>query len=396
MIRILGKTNIDFQSRRHLAMTLSGIVIFIGLLSLVMHGGPNYSIDFSGGLSILLRFNVPEGRPDIDEAMVRQSLAKIDLATSEVKLSRSAEGEDLLIRVKEEGRFKPPEALIRTELDQQLKQTWRIVPDDQLVQTDMPDLSGFSYVAITTEAIEDTLSLILASVEIDNPKIYRHETVNGDKVYLLAGEGRDTVSRLRKVLAEDYPDYAIDMRSIDRVGPRIGAELRMQAIFALLAALLLIVIYLWWRFELLFGLAAVIALFHDVLITLGVFSLLDVEISLTIIGAFLTLVGYSLNDTIVVFDRIRENLKRTKNQSYSEVINSSINATLSRTIITSGTTLVVVLVLFFAGGEVLHSFALALLIGILVGTYSSVFIASPILVEWAERTGKTAGQKKSR
>ncbi len=377
-------------------MTISGIAIFIGLLSLVMHGGPNYSIDFSGGLSILLRFNVPEGRPDIDEAMVRQSLAKIDLATSEVKLSRSAEGEDLLIRVKEEGRFKPPESLIRTELDQQLKQTWRVVPDDQLVQTNMPDLSGFSYVAITTEALEDTLSLILASVEIDNQKIYRHETVNGDGVYIIAGEGRDTVSRLRKVLAEDYPDYTIDIRSIDRVGPRIGAELRMQAIFALLAALLLIVIYLWWRFELLFGVAAVIALFHDVLITLGVFSLLDIEISLTIIGAFLTLVGYSLNDTIVVFDRIRENLKRSKNQPYSEVINSSINATLSRTIVTSGTTLMVVLVLFFAGGEVLHSFSLALLIGILVGTYSSVFIASPILVEWAERTGKAAGQKKTR
>ena len=394
MIRILRKTNIDFQGKRHLAMTLSGIAIFIGLLSLVLHGGPNYSIDFSGGLSILLRFDVPEGKPQIDEAMVRQSLAKINLANSEVKLSRSTEGEDLLIRVKEEGRYKPPEGLIRTELDQQLRHAWRVIPDDQLDPRSMPDITGFSYLAIATEASEDTLKAILETVSIDNPKVLKAKTLNGKEAYILAGEGRGTVNRLKKVLAEDYPEYRIDIRSIDRVGPRIGAELRLQAIGAILAALLLIVIYLWWRFELLFGIAAVIALFHDVLITLGIFSLLNFEISLTIIGAFLTLVGYSLNDTIVVFDRIRENLKRVKNASYAEVINASINSTLSRTVITSGTTLIVVLVLFFAGGEVLHSFALALLIGILVGTYSSIYIASPSLVEWATRTGKTAGLKK--
>ncbi len=394
MRRILGKTSIDFQSKRHVAMTLSGIAIFIGLLSLVLHGGPNQSIDFTGGLSMLVRFEAPEGKPHITEEMVRQSLDKIGLANSEVKLSRSPEGEDLLIRVKEEGRFRPPEALIRAKLEQLIQTPWQVILDEQLAPEDMPDLTGFSYVAISSEASADELEEMLAAVEINNPQVYRHRTIRGDDIFILAGEGRGTVSQLRKLFVEDYGEYRIDVRNIDRVGPRIGSELRRKAVLSILAALTLIVFYLWWRFELLFGIAAVIALFHDVLITLGIFSLLNIEISLTIIGAFLTLVGYSLNDTIVVFDRIRENLKRYKNKSYAEIINISINATLSRTIITSSTTLTVVLVLFFAGGEVLHSFALALLIGILVGTYSSIYIASPILVEWAARTGKAAGQEK--
>lgn len=396
MIRLLRNTNIDFQSRRRPAMLLSGLVILIGLISLVIHGGPNYSIDFSGGLSLLLRFNQPEGMQPIDEEMVRGSLEKIGLANSEVKLSRSTEGEDLLIRLKEEVRYKPPEALIRARLDQELENQWHMVPDDRLNVEDLPDLTGYSYVVIETQADDNTLEKILNSVDIENPKLIKHKTMDGDEVILLAGEGKDTVSQLMKVLSDDYPAYSIDVRSIDRVGPRIGSELRFKALGAVFAALLLIIIYLWWRFEFLFGIAAVIALFHDVLITFGIFSILNVEISLVIVGAFLTLVGYSLNDTIVVFDRIRENLKKYKNKSYAEVINDSINATLSRTVITSGTTLLVVLILFFFGGEVLHSFALALLIGVLVGTYSSIFIASPILIEWELRTGKSAGQRRSK
>jgi preprotein translocase subunit SecF len=388
MIRLLSNTNIDFQSKRRLAMLMSSILILIGLISLVLRGGPNYSIDFSGGLSLLLRFHQPEGMQPIDEEMVRGSLEKIGLANSEVKLSRSTEGEDLMIRLKEEVRYKPPEALIRARLDQELENQWRMVPDDRLNAENMPELTGYSYVAIETEADDETLEKILNSVDIENPKLVKQKTTDGDDVILLAGEGKDTVSRLMKTLSEDYPNYSIDIRSIDSVGPRIGSELRFKALGAVFATLLLIVIYLWWRFELLFGIAAVIALFHDVLITLGIFSILNVEISLVIVGAFLTLVGYSLNDTIVVFDRIRENLKRYKNKTYTEVINDSINATLSRTVITSGTTMLVVLILFFFGGEVLHSFALALLIGIIVGTYSSIFIASPILIEWELRTGK--------
>lgn len=396
MRKFFGKTKIDFLGKRHLAITFSALAILIGIISLVIHGGPNYSIDFSGGLSILIRVNEPEGEVPLDEEMVRATLTNIELGNSEVKMSRSPEGEDLMIKVKEEARFKPPETLIRNALDAVIPDQWRMVPDERLNPVGMPDLEGRSFVGIITDAEEPMLQTVLDSSAVDDARIDSHTTTYDEDVWLLSGVGQDVSSRVLRALAGSYPDYQMDVRSIDRVGPRIGAEMRIQALLAIIAALGLIIIYLWWRFEFLFGIAAVAALFHDVLITLGIFSILNLEISITVIGAFLTLVGYSLNDTIVVFDRIRENLKRFKEAKYDMVINRSINDNLSRTIITSLTTFVVVLVLFFNGGEVLHSFALALLVGIIVGTYSSIYIASPILVEWAERTGATAGKKKAR
>jgi len=151
-----------------------------------------------------------------------------------------------------------------------------------------------------------------------------------------------------------------------------------------------------WRFEFRFGVGAVVALIHDVIITLGIFSILNKEISIAIVAALLTIVGYSLNDTIVVYDRIRENLRALKRQSfdYAVTINRSINETLSRTIVTSGTTLIVVLILFFFGGEVIKDFAFALLCGIVIGTYSSIYVASPVLVEWEERKKRRGGSKR--
>jgi preprotein translocase subunit SecF len=148
-------------------------------------------------------------------------------------------------------------------------------------------------------------------------------------------------------------------------------------------------IYLWFRFELIYGVAAVVACFHDTLITVGAFSLLNTEISLTVIAAILTLVGYSMNDTIVVFDRIRENIKLLRKDSLTEIVNKSINQTLSRTVLTSGLTFLTVLALFAFGGEVLHGFSLALVIGIIIGTYSSIFIAAPMLVAYQQWRGKS-------
>jgi preprotein translocase SecF subunit len=169
------------------------------------------------------------------------------------------------------------------------------------------------------------------------------------------------------------------------VGPKIGEELKQQAIMAVLYAMVLILIYVAIRFDLKFGVAAIVATIHDVVVSVGVFSLLNKEISLAVVAAFLTIVGYSLNDTIVVFDRIREDLRSMRKESYEEVVNKAINQTLSRTIITGGTTLIVLTFLFFMGGEVIHDFAFALIVGILIGTYSSIFIASPVVVEWKKR-----------
>ncbi len=195
----------------------------------------------------------------------------------------------------------------------------------------------------------------------------------------------DAAEEMKAVLVEGLPDATVEMRREESVGPKIGGELKTAAMNSVVAALVLIVLYITVRFVFRYGVAAIIALIHDVLITLGIFSLLDKEITLSIIAAFLTIIGYSLNDTIVVFDRIRENMKLRRRESYREVINRSINETLSRTIVTSLTTLFVAGCLYALGGAVIHDFAFALCFGVIIGTYSSIFIASPVLVWWNQR-----------
>jgi preprotein translocase SecF subunit len=180
------------------------------------------------------------------------------------------------------------------------------------------------------------------------------------------------------VVPADYNNFIL---SIEKVGPKIGAELSGKAVMAIVSALLLILIYISIRFEFKFAVGAIAALAHDILITIGIFSIMDYEISLPIIAAFLTIVGYSLNDTIVILDRVRENVKSMKRTSYSDMVDHSINDSLSRTIITSITTFIVVLILFLFGGEVIHYFAFAMLIGVVVGTYSSIYVACPIVVQ---------------
>jgi preprotein translocase subunit SecF len=185
----------------------------------------------------------------------------------------------------------------------------------------------------------------------------------------------------------------ITSTSVQVVGPTVGKQLEKQAALATLYSLIGMLIYLWFRFELIYGVAAVVAVFHDTLITIGFFALTDRELSLTVIAAILTLVGYSMNDTIVVFDRIRENLRIARRESLTEVVNRSINQTLSRTVLTSGLTFLTVVALFAFGGEVLRGFSFALVVGILIGTYSSIAVAAPMLVayqDWRASKGKSA------
>jgi preprotein translocase subunit SecF len=198
-------------------------------------------------------------------------------------------------------------------------------------------------------------------------------------------------------LTQDFYTSNFVVRNVEIVGPQVGSQLRAQAIRATLYSLAGMLVYLWFRFELIYGIGAVVACFHDTIITVGFFSLLDKEISLTVIAAILTLIGYSMNDTIVVFDRIRENLKLLRREPLADIVNKSINQTLSRTILTSGLTFLTVLSLYIFGGEVLRGFSLALVIGILIGTYSSIAIAAPMLVayqDWrAKRTGRVVAEK---
>jgi len=205
-------------------------------------------------------------------------------------------------------------------------------------------------------------------------------------------EGQLVSDKIQQGIKTKIKDNNFEVQRIDKVGPKIGAELRRNALFAVIFSLIAILIYLAFRFQFVFAVGAVIALFHDVLVTIAVIAIFDaifpnlrLEFNQSMLAAFLTLVGFSSNDTVIVFDRIRENIKLFKNEDILHVMNRSINATLSRTIITSGTVFITVLVLFIFGGEVNRSFAFTFAIGIITGTYSSVFVASAIVVDWKER-----------
>jgi preprotein translocase subunit SecF len=232
---------------------------------------------------------------------------------------------------------------------------------------------------------------------IKDAHIVRYDTA--DKKEMLIGlpestdAGLDAGRRQIEEALKAHYNNPFEIRNVQAVGPTVGKQLEKQAALATLYSLIAMLIYLWIRFELIYGVAAVVAVFHDTLITIGAFALTNQEISLTVIAAILTLVGYSMNDTIVVFDRIRENLRLSRREGLTEVVNRSINQTLSRTVLTSGLTFLTVLALFIFGGEVLHGFSFALVIGILIGTYSSIAVAAPMLVayqNWRAERGKTA------
>ena len=205
-----------------------------------------------------------------------------------------------------------------------------------------------------------------------------HEILLGLPINSPLGTGENLTSELRKILEPQHPK--LEIRRIETIGPKVGDELKISAVKAILIALGLVLLYITIRFQWRQGVSAIVALVHDVLVVVGMFSILDKEFSLTVVAALLTVVGYSLNDTIVVFDRIRENQGKYRKKSFEETINLSITETLSRTLITSGTTLFVVLSLFLLGGEIIHDFAFALLVGVLIGTYSSIYVASPLVV----------------
>lgn len=304
MFQIFKSTHYDFQGKRRIAFLISSALIVIGLIATVLRGGPNYSIDFTGGLSMVLRFE-----QHVEESPVRAAMSELGFPDAEVKIIVGRGQEDLMVRI--------PEA---ADADAQL-------------------------------------------------------------------EG--VITGLEKA----FPGNALTVRSVEAVGPKIGHELRSAALLAIVASLFFIVIYITWRFQYRYAIAAIAALAHDVLIVFGLFSILNLQISLAVVAAFLTIVGYSLNDTIVVFDRIRENVKKLRSKPFFDQVNISINETLSRTVLTSGTTLIVVFILYFFGGAVIHDFGFALLAGVVVGTYSSIFVASPILVEWNNRKPEKRNRK---
>ena len=288
-MRLFNNTNIDFLEKSTIAKFLSIALIMAGLASLAMKGGPELSIDFTGGTIAQLQFDKA-----VDVSELRTKLAENGFENSEIITFGS-----------------PNEVLIKTQF---------------------------------------------------------------------SGANSELESNLRTAIKSEF-----QVRRVESVGPKIGKELQSDALSAILLSLLLILIYISFRFDRFYAYGSVVALIHDVLITMGVFSLLSIEIDLTIVAAFLTIVGYSLNDTIVVFDRIRENVIKHARESLDTIVNISLNSTLGRTIVTSFTTFVVVLSLFLFGGEVIKNFAFALIVGILVGTYSSIYVASPVMMYFEKK-----------
>ena len=262
------------------------------------------------------------------------------------------------------------------------------------------DFKGGTMVAVNfTEPVDiNEIRSALADVSLDGQnfdfskeeiKHFGDESNVAIRLASLKDEPPQFSQRVADKIADVYPELVPKDRkdfilSMEKVGPKVGAELSGDAILAIFSALALILAYISIRFEFKYAVGAIAALTHDVMITIGIFSILGYEISLAVIAAFLTIVGYSLNDTIVIFDRVRENVKGLKSADFRSVINQSINESLSRTIITSVTTFLVVLILFLVGGEVIHSFAFAMIVGVIVGTYSSIFVASPVVIKMAK------------
>ncbi|HEX5132237.1 MAG TPA: protein translocase subunit SecF [Candidatus Krumholzibacteria bacterium] len=253
------------------------------------------------------------------------------------------------------------------------------------------DFAGGALIEIGTEqpVPVSEIRTLVTSAGFEGAEITRFGE-DGD--YLIkvksVGDAATVADSLKNVVSAGIGGQKVDLRRVESVGPKIGSELRTAALWAVVYSLIGILIYVGWRFDFRFAVAAIIATAHDVFITLAFFSFTGMEISLSVIAALLTIVGYSLNDTIVVFDRIRENLGIKRRENFDTLVNSSVNETLSRTVITSGTTVLSLIALLAFGGEVIRDFALTLTVGVVVGTYSSIFIASPVLIEWQNRRPK--------
>jgi len=396
-MELFKNTNFDFLGKKWPFIGLSLVLTAAGWISIATQG-MRYGIDFKGGAQMSLRF---AQEPPVQQ--IRSAL--------ESKLP----GEITVQQVS--GR---PEVMIGTEIkDEKELNANRQLIDDTLrgmfggSSSGLIDLNNSSSteladrlrgplqqagVALSEQDLQDLCSAINV-YRADNGGILR-------SVDQLSGV-KGVTPKVIEVLKANATLGPFTILKLQVVGPKIGSELRRQAVLATLYALGGMLVYIAFRFEWIYGVAAVVAVFHDTLITIGLFSLFNKPISLTVVAALLTLVGYSMNDTIVVFDRIRENLKTVRRESLTNIINLSINQTLSRTVLTSGLTLLTALALWLFGGDVLNGFSFALVAGIIVGTYSSIFIASPILVFWQNfrGTGKpvaatpapreTAGQRKA-
>jgi preprotein translocase subunit SecF len=382
-VEFFRSTNIDFLGKKWYFLGFSLIFSAAGILSMLFWHGVPLGIDFRGGTDVYVKFaDTP------DSKQIRAALDKANLRNARIQVASGVTSNEVVIGLDEketggsadqsQGKNRIISAL---ETNPQGKQN-----------INNSDRIGFTAVRDAL-ATRDPLRVDPAEYDRLARRIldYRDKEHGGVIKSLddLKGAVPDAVV---DALKQDFYADKFGVRAADIVGPQVGEQLKTQAKLAVGFSLVGMLVYLWFRFELIYGVAAVVAVFHDTLITVGAFSLTNKEITLTVIAAILTLVGYSMNDTIVVFDRIRENIKLMRRESLAEIVNRSINQTLSRTILTSGLTFLTVLSLYLFGGEVLNGFSFALVIGILIGTYSSIAVAAPMLVAYQEWRARRRGE----
>jgi len=385
-VELFRNTNIDFLGKKWYFLAFSLIFSVAGLLSIFFWHGIPFGVDFKGGTLVYVKFADTPNLNQIRTAMDRAGLKdpriqaygpptnnEVLVALEQRETSESAldQGKNTIIRALEANQIQPSGK-------QDLNNTGPSSLQQYLLSKDPMHLGG----------IDAAQRYLTIAQQIDD---FRNKQKGGvlRSVDDLKGVAPPEVLA---VMEQDFYTSDFAVRNVEIVGPQVGGQLRKQALWATLYSLGGMLIYLWFRFELIYGVGAVVACFHDTIITIGFFSLLNKDITLTVIAAILTLIGYSMNDTIVVYDRIRENIKLLRREALADVVNKSINQTLSRTILTSGLTFLTVLSLYVFGGEVLRGFSLALVIGILIGTYSSIAVAAPMLVAYQEWRGRKTGR----
>ena len=381
--------NVDWMGKAKYFVALSAILLIAGWTAILKNGGIKYGIDFRGGTLVYVRFAGPAPVDQIRKGLAAAGLADSSIQTiSDTVLSSGAQN-DVVIGLDKKGEGDESLDAGKQAILDALHKTFGTAADGKL------DFNSVSKDSLAGYLIQKD-PLLLGSTAADRYNQLAQRLVavrdtehsgiltNFDELKNVDGASPAVISSLNSGFV--LGNFAI--RNVEVVGPKVGAQLRRQAFFATLYALAGMLVYIAFRFEWVYGVAAVIAVFHDVLITLGFFALFHYEISLTVIAALLTLVGYSMNDTIVIFDRVREDLRLMRKDSFPDVVNKAINQTLSRTILTSGLTFLTVLVLFLLGGEVLRPFSFAMVVGVVVGTYSSFGIAAPIVVWWNKYRGQ--------
>ena len=381
--------NVDWMGKAKYFVALSAILLIAGWTAILKNGGIKYGIDFRGGTLVYVRFAGPAPVDQIRKGLAAAGLADSSIQTiSDTVLSSGAQN-DVVIGLDKKGEGDESLDAGKQAILDALHKTFGTAADGKL------DFNSVTKDSLAGYLIQKD-PLLLGSTAADRYNQWAQRLLavrdtehsgmltNFDELKNVDGASPAVISSLNSGFV--LGNFTI--RNVEVVGPKVGGQLRRQAFFATLYALAGMLVYIAFRFEWVYGVAAVIAVFHDVLITLGFFALFHYEISLTVIAALLTLVGYSMNDTIVIFDRVREDLRLMRKDSFPDVVNKAINQTLSRTILTSGLTFLTVLVLFLLGGEVLRPFSFAMVVGVVVGTYSSFGIAAPIVVWWNKYRGQ--------